>query len=140
MNEEKQLDLKKYVQSNQGIAVKEIKSRKKFSSLLKSFISDKKMLLEDVSYKSNIKLSTLKKILSDSIDSVSKETIFALGIGLELSKVELNSLLMTKGFVIENTSLCDLIISYFVDNKIYNVFEINRALFHYGFVAIGCEK
>lgn len=140
VNEEKQLDLKKYVQSNQGIAVKEIKSRKKFSSLLKSFISDKKMLLEDVSYKSNIKLSTLKKILSDSIDSVSKETIFALGIGLELSKVELNSLLMTKGFVIENTSLCDLIISYFVDNKIYNVFEINRALFHYGFVAIGCEK
>lgn len=140
VSEEKQFALRKYVQSHQGVAFGEVKTRKKVSGFIKSLMIEKKLTIENLAFASNIKLSTLKNILAGKVDSIPKEALFAIGVGLGLNVVDLNTLLMTNGFVIENTSLNDLIIAFCVEHKCHNVYEVNRALFHYGFKPIGYEK
>ena len=52
-------------------------------------------------------------------------------IALELSYEETQRLLASVGFVLSDSSLFDVIIKYCLENKIYDVFEIDSALFKY---------
>ena len=61
-----------------------------------------------------------------------KKTVLAFAIALELSIDEAKDLLNSAGFAFSRSSKTDIIVAYFLQNKIYDMFEINEILDAYG--------
>ena len=55
-----------------------------------------------------------------------------IAIALELSLDEAKDLLGSAGFALSRSSKTDIIVAYFLQNKIYDMFEINDVLYAYG--------
>lgn len=66
-----------------------------------------------------------------------KKTAVAFAIALELDMPAMTDLLSRAGIAFSPSNTFDLIISFFVANGIYDVFEINAALFKYGQSTLG---
>lgn len=69
-----------------------------------------------------------------------KTTAVAFAIALELDLPALKDLLATAGIAFTSSDTFDLIISYFVTVKNYNIFDINGALFRYGQPQLSTEE
>ena len=67
----------------------------------------------------------------------SKRTILAIAIALELDFKETNTLLERAGYYLSKGRKEDVIIGYFIENQIYDIFLINEVLDHYGFKILG---
>lgn len=61
-----------------------------------------------------------------------KKTVLAFTIALELSLDEAKDLLRSAGFALSRSSKTDIIVAYFLQHKIYDMFEINDVLYAYG--------
>ena len=66
-----------------------------------------------------------------------KKTAVAFAIALELDMPTMTDLLSRAGIAFSPSSTFDLIISFFVTNGIYDIYEINAALFKYGQPILG---
>lgn len=72
------------------------------------------------------------KIRKD-VDYISnKKTVLAFTIALELSLIKVKDLLASAGFALSRSSKIDIIVAYFLQNKIYDMSEINDVLDAYG--------
>ena len=103
-----------------------------FQQRLFKLIDDRQMKDSDVYKKANIDRKTFSKIRCNADYHPKKTTAIALAIALKLDMAEMRDLLSRAGFAISPSSKFDLIISYFVEKKKYNIFEINMVLFDYG--------
>jgi hypothetical protein len=56
----------------------------------------------------------------------------AFAIALELTLDEAKDLLACAGFALSRSSKVDIIVAYLLQNKIYDMFEINEILYEYG--------
>ena len=120
----------------------EIKPEKKLSDVLgeagKSF-QDKLFELIDASgmtdvevyKKANIDRKVFSSIKCKKDYKPSKKTAVSFAIALKLDMAATKDLLGRAGFALSPSSRFDLIISYFVEKKIYDIYEINAALFEY---------
>ena len=72
------------------------------------------------------------KIRKDVNYTPNKKTVLAFAIALELSIDEAKDLLNSAGFAFSRSSKIDIIVAYFLQNKIYDMFEINEILDAYG--------
>lgn len=102
-----------------------------FSRMLLRLIDERGMTDAQVYRKANIDRRHFSKIRKNADYAPNKKTVMAFVIALELSLDEANDLLRAAGFSFSNSSKSDVIIQFFLENEIYNIFEINEVLFAY---------
>ena len=95
--------------------------------------------LDDVTVykKANIDRKVFSRIRCKADYRPKKKTAVAFAIALELDLPAALDLLSRAGITLSPSDSFDLIISYFITNKIYDIFEINAALFKYGQPVLG---
>ncbi|MBR4025961.1 MAG: hypothetical protein IKJ01_00190 [Lachnospiraceae bacterium] len=103
-----------------------------FSQKLLRMISERGMTDSEVYTKAYIDRRHFSKIRKDEFYSPNKKTVLAFAIALELSLDEAKDLLACAGYALSRSSKADIIIAYFLQNKIYDMFEINDILDAYG--------
>jgi hypothetical protein len=68
------------------------------------------------------------KIISKSTYHPNKNTAISLGIALKLTMDEMNVLLGSAGYSLSRSIISDLIIMFCIENKIYNLYDVNELL------------
>lgn len=140
LNEETQISLTKYIIDNSAFVFSNQEEKHTFTNLLNDAVKKSGLSIEEIAFRSNLKHEYVKKMLDENCEGIEKEDIICLAIGLGLDKTKTNALLISKGFVFEPTIVSDLIICYYLDNNIYDIFKINNTLFQYNLSPLGSTK
>lgn len=103
-----------------------------FSQRLLRMIDERGMSDSEVYNKAYVDRRHFSKIRNDINYTPNKKTVLAFSIALELSLDEAKDLLNSAGYALSRSSKTDIIVAYFLQNKIYDMFEINDILDAYG--------
>ncbi len=103
-----------------------------FSQRLLRMIDERGMTDSEAYSKAYVDRRHFSKIRKDVNYVPNKKTVLAFTIALELSLDEAKDLLASAGFALSRSSKTDIIVAYFLQNKIYDMFEINDILDAYG--------
>lgn len=108
-----------------------------FADTLITLIDKKGMTDPECYKKANVDRKLFSKIRNNKDYKPSKKTAIAFAIALELNISETNDLISRAGYVLTRSSLFDVIIMYFLENKIYDLYVINEALFDHDLETLG---
>lgn len=87
--------------------------------------------------KANISKQHFSKIRNNPHYKPTKPTAIALALALELDMEQTKDLIGRAGYALTNSSKFDLIIRYFIEQRNYNIVEINIALYEFDQVLLG---
>ncbi len=100
-----------------------------FSCMLDRLIAERGMNGPACYRKARVHKSVYSKIMSSIYYKPAKITALAFALALELPWEELKALLASAGYAMTRTSKADTVVEYFVRNRIYDIDEINEALY-----------
>ncbi len=83
--------------------------------------------------KAGIDRRLFSKIRSNPQYIPSKKTVIALCLALELDREEADLLLSSAGYSLSRANDYDLVIAFCIDKKLYNFYDVNEVLVHFGF-------
>ena len=111
---------------------------KSFSEELLSIIEKRNLKTSDVYRKANIDRKHFSKIKNNPDYRPSKITAIAFALAFELDLDETDDFIGKAGYKLTHSSRFDIIIEYCIENKIYDVLEVNDILYDFGENLIGC--
>ena len=94
-------------------------------------IKERDMTEADAYKKAYVDRRHFSKIKKDEYYMPNKRTVLAFSIALELTLDETKDLLRSAGYALSRSSKFDIIIVYFIENKNYDMMEINDVLYEY---------
>lgn len=109
---------------------------KNFSEYLLEFIREKNMSEVEVYKKAHLNRRIFSKLRNEENYKPSKKTILAISFGMELKLSEVEELLKHGGYALSLDDKFDLIMRYFFENQIYDLFLVNEVLDYYEFKPI----
>lgn len=111
---------------------------KTFMELVFSFADDRGLTDVEVQRRANIDRKAFSKLKCGTTKNPSKATALALAIALRLNLDETKDLLSRAGLALSPCSKQDIIVQYFIEREVYDIYEINIALFEHGEQLLGC--
>ena len=109
-----------------------------FSRTLLRLIDDKGKTDVEVYKRAHIGSKLFSKMRKDDY-TPSKKTVFTLAIGLELNLEETERLLACAGYSFSRNKKFDIIVQYFIEKGMYDIFQINDVLLKYDQQLLGEE-
>ena len=89
--------------------------------------------------RANITKQHFSKLINNPNATITKPVAVALALALELDLAQTRDLLGRAGYTLTNSSVFDLIIQYHIENKKFNVVEINVALYAFDQPLLGAQ-
>ena len=128
-----EIDIKSSMEDLFGIDdfIELVKDKQTFSEYLFSLIDESGETDADVYNRAGIDRRLFSKIRSKKDYQPSKNTIFALAMSLKLDYTKTSKLLNKAGYDFSNNKLTDVIIMFCIENKIYDLYQIDSFLVEY---------
>ncbi len=112
---------------------------KTFMEMVFSFADEKGMTDVEVQKRANLDRKAFSKLKCGTTKNPSKATALALAVALMLNLDDTKDLLSRAGFALSPCSKQDLIVQYFIEREVYDIYAINIALFEHGEQPLGTQ-
>lgn len=109
----------------------------KFDELLKNEMKKHKIRDSKLYRKCNIEKDAFARLKNDINKNPSKEIVFALTVGLEMNIFDAEIFVKKCGYSLSSDYKQNVILRYFLENKMFDIYTINEIMFYYNESQLG---